>query len=67
MSSGRQMIPPKQERSEESTRRLLDAAVELVAEAGYAGMTLAATGDRAGYSRGRSPPGSATRRTCCER
>ena len=52
MSSGRQMIPPKQERSEESTRRLLDAAVELVAEAGYAGMTLAATGDRAGYSRG---------------
>ena len=52
MPSGRQMIPPKQERSEESTRRLLDAAVELVAEAGYAGMTLAATGDRAGYSRG---------------
>jgi len=46
------MAPPRQERSEESTRRLLDAAVELVAEAGYAGMTLAATGDRAGYSRG---------------
>lgn len=46
------MAPPQQERSELSTRRLLDAAMELVAEAGYAGMTLAATGDRAGYSRG---------------
>lgn len=33
-------------------RRLLDAAAELVAERGYAGATLAAIGERAGYSRG---------------
>src|SRR6476646_5674610 len=52
MAASREMTPPRQERSEASTRRLLDAAIELLAEAGYAGMTLAAVGDRAGYSRG---------------
>jgi len=52
MSNTRDVAPPQQERSEASTRRLLDAAVELIAEGGYAAMTLAATGDRAGYSRG---------------
>lgn len=40
------------ERSSLSTRRLLDAAGELISEGGYAAMTLAAVGHRAGYSRG---------------
>jgi AcrR family transcriptional regulator len=39
-------------RSDLSTRRLLEAAGELVVEGGYAAMTLAAVGERAGYSRG---------------
>jgi AcrR family transcriptional regulator len=43
---------PQQERSELSTSRLLEAAGELIAERGYVGMTLAAVGERAGYSRG---------------
>lgn len=42
----------QQERSDLSTRRLLEAAGELIAERGYAGMTLAEVGHRAGYSRG---------------
>jgi AcrR family transcriptional regulator len=42
----------QQERSDLSTRRLLEAAGELLAEQGYVGMTLAAVGKRAGYSRG---------------
>lgn len=42
----------QQERSDLSTRRLLEAAGELIAEQGYVGMTLAAVGERAGYSRG---------------
>ena len=41
-----------QERSERSSALLLDAAAELIAEGGYEGMTLAAVGERAGYSRG---------------
>ena len=40
------------ERSSLSTRRLLDAAGELISEGGYAAMTLAAVGQRAGYGRG---------------
>ncbi len=40
------------ERSDLSTRRLLDAAAELIGEGGYGAMTLAAVGTRAGYSRG---------------
>jgi AcrR family transcriptional regulator len=43
---------PKQNRSQESARRLLDAAEDLVAERGYGHATLAAIGARAGYSRG---------------
>lgn len=39
-------------RSDLSTRRLLEAAGELVVEGGYGAMTLAAVGERAGYSRG---------------
>jgi AcrR family transcriptional regulator len=46
------ILEPQQDRSQESTRRLLDAAAELVAERGYAGATIAAIGERAGYSRG---------------
>lgn len=42
----------KQARSELSTRRLLTAAAELIAERGYNLTTLAAIGDRAGYSHG---------------
>ncbi len=42
----------QQQRSDTSTRRLLEAAGELISESGYAGMTLAAVGERAGYSRG---------------
>ncbi|WP_375504156.1 TetR/AcrR family transcriptional regulator [uncultured Jatrophihabitans sp.] len=42
----------QQQRSETSTRRLLEAAGELISEVGYTHMTLAAVGERAGYSRG---------------
>lgn len=42
----------QQERSDRSTRLLLEAAGDLISEVGYAGMTLAAVGERAGYSRG---------------
>lgn len=44
--------PPKQERSQLSTRRLLDAAAHLISEVGYDRASLAAIGARAGYSRG---------------
>src|SRR3954452_3794237 len=40
------------ERRAETERRLLEAAVELIAEAGVSAVTVAATGVRAGYSRG---------------
>jgi AcrR family transcriptional regulator len=46
------IVEPQQDRSHESTRRLLDAAAELVAERGYADATVAEIGRRAGYSRG---------------
>lgn len=39
-------------RSDRSTAMLLDAAADLIAEGGYEAMTLAAVGERAGYSRG---------------
>jgi AcrR family transcriptional regulator len=42
----------QEERSSTSTRRLLDAAGELISEGGYEAMTLSAVGERAGYSRG---------------
>jgi AcrR family transcriptional regulator len=43
----------KQEhRSAESSRRMLEAAADLIVEVGYHKMTLAAIGERAGYSRG---------------
>ncbi|MFF5360229.1 TetR/AcrR family transcriptional regulator [Streptomyces scabiei] len=42
----------KQARAEVSTRRLLDAAQELIVEVGYERATLALIADRAGYSHG---------------
>lgn len=45
-------LHPQQKRSELSTRRLLDAAADLIAEVGYDRATLAAIGERAGYSHG---------------
>jgi len=39
-------------RSAESGRRMLEAAADLIVEVGYHKMTLAAIGERAGYSRG---------------
>jgi AcrR family transcriptional regulator len=42
----------QRERSERSTRALLDAAGAVIAEVGYENMTLAAVGEKAGYSRG---------------
>ena len=47
----KQTLNGHQVRSERSTRLLLRAAGELVAEGGYQSMTLATVGDRAGYSR----------------
>ncbi|MEU1984508.1 TetR/AcrR family transcriptional regulator [Nocardia sp. NPDC019395] len=47
----KQALNGHQVRSERSTRLLLRAAGELVAEGGYQSMTLATVGDRAGYSR----------------
>src|ERR1700758_2053534 len=41
----------QQERSAESARRLLDAAIELIAEKGFERTTVAEIGERAGYSR----------------
>lgn len=46
------MARRQQERSVVARRRLLEAAGELMTERGYVGMTLAAVGERAGYSRG---------------
>lgn len=51
--SDAETVPSRQrERSERSTKRLLDAAGEILVEGGYTAMTLAAVGARAGYSRG---------------
>ena len=50
--AGARTASRQRERSERSTRALLDAAGEVIAEVGYGNMTLAAVGERAGYSRG---------------
>jgi AcrR family transcriptional regulator len=42
----------QEQRTALSDRRMIDAAVELIIEKGIAGTTLAAIGERAGYSRG---------------
>jgi AcrR family transcriptional regulator len=41
----------QRERTEESAQRLLDAAIELIAEKGFERTTVAEIGERAGYSR----------------
>jgi AcrR family transcriptional regulator len=41
----------QQERTAESTQRLLEAAIELIAEKGFSATTSAEIGERAGYSR----------------
>jgi AcrR family transcriptional regulator len=41
----------QRERTEESAQRLLDAAIELIAEKGFDRTTVAEIGERAGYSR----------------
>lgn len=46
------IVVATQQRTQVSTRRLLEAAVQLIAEQGYERTTLAAIGQRAGYSRG---------------
>ncbi len=43
---------PQRERTERSTNALLEAASELIVEGGFASLTFAAVGERAGYSRG---------------
>ena len=48
----RQVLEPQQDRSAETRRRVLDAAIELLAAAGYAATTTTAVGERAGVSRG---------------
>jgi AcrR family transcriptional regulator len=46
------MLEPKQARSAATRRRLLDAAVEILVEEGYAGISAATVARRAGVSRG---------------
>lgn len=52
MTASVELTNRQRERSQRSTRALLDAAGEVIAEVGYENMTLAAVGERAGYSRG---------------
>jgi AcrR family transcriptional regulator len=52
MAARPQALEPKQERSRETRRRLLDAAVEELLENGYAGLTSGAVAQRVGVSRG---------------
>ena len=53
MSNATRTSPNKQQlRTERSTNALLDAASELITEGGFASLTLAAVGERAGLSRG---------------
>ncbi|HXB85905.1 TetR/AcrR family transcriptional regulator [Mycobacterium sp.] len=49
--SSEQPIRSQQVRAAESTRRLLDAAIELIAEKGFERTTAIEIGERAGYSR----------------
>ncbi len=42
----------QKERTERSTNALIDAACDLIVEGGFASLTLATVGERAGYSRG---------------
>lgn len=52
MAARPQALEPKQERSRETRRRLLDAAVEELLENGYTGLTSGSVAQRVGVSRG---------------
>jgi AcrR family transcriptional regulator len=52
MSTPRAPLPPKQDRSTATRRKLLDAAVDELLASGYAGLTTSAVAHRAGVSRG---------------
>ena len=52
MASGVGTEMTQSEKSARSTNALLDAAADLIVEGGFAALTFAAIGDRAGYSRG---------------
>lgn len=52
MAARPEALEPKQDRSRETRRRLLDAAVEELLEHGYTGLTTGAVAQRAGVSRG---------------
>ena len=52
VDGGSRVRRTQQERTAESDRRLLTAAMRLIGERGYRGTSLAAIGEAAGYSRG---------------
>ena len=52
MSAARPLRRTQEERSALSDQRMIAAAISLVVEVGVPGMTLAAIGERSGYSRG---------------
>src|ERR1700748_893308 len=51
-TTGQKLRRTQAERAAESDRRLLRAALKLIAERGYRNTSLAAIGEEAGYSRG---------------
>ncbi|MDX6623417.1 MAG: hypothetical protein QOE75_1349 [Solirubrobacterales bacterium] len=57
------MLEPKQARSHATRRRLLDAAVEVLVEEGYAGISASTVARRAGVSRGAHQHHFANRQT----
>lgn len=58
MSTNSQVTPQKEarrtqvERKQEAEKRIIDSAISIIAEKGLNGLTLAAAGEGAGYSRG---------------
>ena len=52
MATTRQKLDLRKARSERSSKRLLDAATELIAEQGYSATTIAQIAQKAGYSHG---------------
>ena len=56
----------QEQRSSESRRRLIDAAIRLLAERGYAGTSLAAIGAEAGLSRGLVSHHFGTKEACMQ-
>lgn len=58
---------PQQDRSRATRQRLLEAAVESLAEVGYAATTVSVVATRAGVSRGRRSITSRRGRICSRR